>query len=200
MTKQIIPAAFLEYCPQCNGKLNLKNVIGGRPTTCPDCDYIEPGGSAVVVTFVSAVMCEYASNLGIDTIFSGDIPLERHQAFHGEVLLPALIERAHDTRNRSGLVVGTSVDSVGLVNVGSGSAMSGARAVMAMKEINIGQTFFELVNSFEDWVTLSREQNPKLYGSEIKIPQVDDVKDLHVLLVKASMQQESEKSVLNEPK
>jgi hypothetical protein len=57
-----------------------------------------------------------------------------------------------------------------------------------------------LVNSFEDWVTLSREQNPKLYGSEIKIPQVDDVKDLHVLLVKASMQQESEKSVLNEPK
>lgn len=197
---RITPSAYLEYCPLCEAKLDLHNVIGGTPTTCTKCEYIEPGGSAVVVTFISECMAVYANNSGVESIYIGDKSLTSKQAMSGDVYLPMLVEKAYQTRYETGLHGNELADLIGLTPLVSPSSASGHRVTMSAVDINITQTLCELTFAFDEWVSISRELKLRAYDSEIKIPEDQDISKMSAMLVVATRQQELEKVNKNEPK
>lgn len=200
MTKKIIPSAYLEYCPLCGQKLKLNNEIGGRPTKCEHCDFIEPGGAAAAITFISSVMSNYAEERGIDTIYAEDTPLTTTQAFHGETFLPMLVEKAYQIRFANGMSGDAVIDQIGIMPIKCDHSAFGQRVAMTVQDINISQTLYELINAFEEWVSLSKELKLTQWGNEIKIPESTELSKMSSMLVVASTQQQEEQRSKNEPK
>lgn len=198
--KQIVPSAYLEYCPSCGSKLNLNNVIGGNPTACDNCDHVQPGGTAVFITFISSVLEAYATNEGIDTVYVGETPLTVKQALHGEGALPMLVQTAYQLRSEAGIDASIASESVGLGMVESDSALLGQRATPCVTNMDFSKTILELTNALDHWVGVTREQKLTKYKSEIMIPNAEQMSPMAAHLQVAKNQQREEREVINEPK
>jgi len=166
MTKKIIPSAYLKFCPACNSLLKLSNNLGGKPTTCTNCDYQEPAGNATVISFLSASFSEYAALNNVDTVFLKGNEFSIRECMEGNGLLPLFVERIQQIQQASGLsgipVIGLQLKAIEDVK---GLLMS--RVVMNSPEISIATTLGFLSEVLHETMSLTSKLDTKFYGNQI---------------------------------
>ena len=69
----ITPSLCLMYCPICEEKLNIQKMFSSSNSTCSQCDYNEPAGSAHFVTFIIEVLSNFIKNIGVKYISIGEV-------------------------------------------------------------------------------------------------------------------------------
>lgn len=110
----ITPPYFLTICPLCQGKLNIKKMFDKENTCCTKCHYVEPGGSARYVAFVTEVLTEMLIELGVNKIrLAGtDVP-SIEGCLQANILLPAIVINAQINSNH----LGAALSNINLTTV-----------------------------------------------------------------------------------
>lgn len=199
MNKQITPSSYLEKCPRCNTAMSLSLHIGGNDTVCEHCEYTEPAGNAVVVTFISSCLSEYASQLELDTVFLKGSEFTIRECMEGNGLLPLFIERAEQIQSASGLL-NTPGIGLGLKVVEDVKGLLVSRVTMKSPAINVAANMCFLAEVLHETIDLTKKMGTRFYGNQICLdymPCVNPIVDvsgsssekLHKALQAAAQQQ-----------
>jgi len=168
MTKQIIPSSYAERCPICCGQLKLINTLGDKNTSCSQCDYQEPAGNAIVVTFLSACISEYATLYEIDTVFLQGNEFTVRECMEGDGLLPLFVERANQIQKAADF---SDIPELGLqlTTIEDIKGLQFSRVVLKTSTINVGATLGFIGEVFNESMALTRTLNRALYGNQISL-------------------------------
>ena len=96
MPQLIKPDRDLTICPLCASEMHMQPPGAQSPTRCPHCEYLEPAGSAHLVTYLQRIMSEYCHKNGLSNaeIDNRDVPLSI--CFKGNVFLTHFINRGNE--------------------------------------------------------------------------------------------------------
>lgn len=110
----ITPPYYLTVCPLCQGKLNVRKMFDKKLTNCSKCNYVEPGGSARYVAFVTEVLSEMLIDMGVQKIrLAGTNVASIEGCLQANVLLPAIVINAQiNAKNLGGTFADINLTTV----------------------------------------------------------------------------------------
>ena len=160
----------MQTCPTCNGYLDIQPMFSETETTCTECAYTEPAGSARFTTFLSQVISNFLKASGVVNIgLNGEKVELLSQAMDGTFLLPAVLINAK--LNCSS--IGSVVSDFPLTLIDDGSAFYGRRVITTHSNIsNPSMCLTALVH------TLEMAWNESLKNPENKSTKTLDVSNL----------------------
>lgn len=195
----ILPSSYLEKCPHCGLPMSISPIIGLDRTTCVNCDYKEPSGNPIAITFISACFSQYASDLNLDTVFLKDSQFTIRECMEGNGLLPLFVERALEIQTSAGFDAIPGI-GINLNVVEDGKGLLRSRVVLGNNPFNIASSMFFLTEVLHEQINLTRKLSKKFYGNQLCLdylpslnPSIGDFSstsdDLQRILVKATKQQ-----------
>ncbi len=164
----IKPDRDLTLCPLCTSELEVQPPGAQSPTRCPKCEYLEPAGSAHLVTYLQRIMSEYCQKIGLSKaeIDDRDVPLDF--CFKGNVFLSHFVTRGNELsahifpgQGFGNPLFTTRHDSNGLFDI---------RVVTTGSDpATLGKSLLWLVHSVHETLELSKSLNPAHSNSVLSL-------------------------------